>query len=161
MSCDKFEEKISAFVDKELSDSDAEEISRHIEACGRCRREALVQEKMKSVARTIKAPPMPDSLRQALLAQAAKIQRRETFSWWRWLAAQWQIPSIRYGAASAFAAASIAFAVVSSGRDEELPLDVLLAAHDQYSMTMPLAPAEAVLARLPEKMSSTQDSDEL
>lgn len=161
MSCDNFEEKISAFVDKELSPSETVSVARHIETCAQCHREVRLLGKMKSVARGIAGPAMPDSLRQTLLAQARKSQRREAFSLWRWLCAQWQIPSIRYGTASAFAAASIALAVVSSGSNEELPIDVLLAAHDQYSMTMPLAPAEAVLARLPERMDASQDSDEL
>ena len=161
MSCDNFEEKISAFVDRELNEVETAEVSAHLETCAGCRGEVRLLEKMKSAARGISGPPMPDSLRQALLAQARKSQRREAFSLWGWLAAQWRVPSIRYGAASAFAAASIVFAVFSSGRNEELPLDVLLAAHDQYSMTMPLAPAETVLARLPERMDSAQESDEL
>ncbi|HAH05866.1 MAG TPA: hypothetical protein DCM05_04940 [Elusimicrobia bacterium] len=131
---------LSAYVDGELSPSEARELEGHLGACGRCRSKVKTFRALKAaVSAAAPAPAMPDDLKRTLRGMAA---RRGEPAWKRSLselAFGWKSPA----AAAAFSLAAVLAVVWAVRRPaperEELPVEMLLAAHSEYAKTLPLA----------------------
>lgn len=84
MDCAKIRNRLEAWVDGELSVSEAEGITRHLETCPTCRRSAASLRRLASALDHL--PPMtaPVTLsRRTLRAFRAGIERPGMAEWWR------------------------------------------------------------------------------
>ena len=98
---------------------------------------------------------MPAGLKAALLQQARKARRRTLRER---LAGLLRPGPVGLGFATAMAAAAVAVVVrLTGGGGEDLTMEELLAAHDEYALTMPLAPKERILSELPGLMAGGTD----
>ncbi|MBI3296795.1 MAG: zf-HC2 domain-containing protein [Elusimicrobia bacterium] len=144
MSCPSFE-TLSAYADREASPAETALLAAHAPACPACSRMlALIAAERRSLS-ALPVPSMPPDLTASLLALTA---RRP---WWETL-----LSELRAGFAQptgAVAAAALAVvAVLVWGRREpppaavaelEVPVEVLMAAHRRYALSMPLTPPES------------------
>lgn len=146
MPCEAFEDLLSAFIDGEAAASEAARAREHLAGCRSCRRHVEILQAMKAASRNDSLPKMPEDLRRTLLTEARRRDAaRQRPSLWSWR-------PLRYGLASALACASLLVVVaVRQSHKDEVPIDVLLAAHNRYAMSMPLAGNEKVLSDLPGK----------
>lgn len=152
MPCEAYEETISALIDEEASPSEQVRLRDHLAGCVPCRRYVEILKGFKSVSGAAPALAMPDDLRRRLIGEARRLQAAaQRPSIWNW-------KLVGYGAASALAFASLllVYQAKNSSKDD-VPLDVLLAAHNRYAMTMPLAGHEKVLADIPGKAEDDAD----
>ena len=85
MSCDRWQERIDAYLDAEVPDAEAREFEAHLRACSACSSETLVRSELKrSVHLTGKTfVPDPEFRRRVHRSIARKEPRRG----WLWLAA--------------------------------------------------------------------------
>lgn len=153
MSCQEMEELLSAYVDRQASGEEEAAVARHLEYCGDCRREVRLLGAIKRGVGRVPSPVIPQDLRAALLGEARRVEALSRRGLWRRLAREWSAvfgKPLGWGLAAAFAAAGVAIVVRISSPGDEIPLEVMLAAHDEYAMTMPLAPRELILSDLPE-----------
>jgi hypothetical protein len=136
-------ERLSIFLDEGAADG---ELPEHLASCGSCRARLRTLRALKAAAaRAVVVPPMPADLAEKLLEMGPR--EPEPWPWRRALGGWiWRPSAVVSMGLAAFAAAIWAF---HRGEAEVLPLETLLAAHDQYALTMPLASAEAIVARMP------------
>lgn len=149
MNCDKMDELLSALVDDELDAREARVVERHLQGCRECRQKAKVLAAMKGAAKRAGRVEAPADLKEALLAQA---RRRAPAPAPR---TAFALPGYRAGFAAAFAAAVAMVAVLASrGPEETIPVDFMLAAHNGYALTQPLAPVDALTPALAERLAA-------
>jgi len=142
-------EALSAYLDGETGGSESAALAGHLEGCGLCRARLKTLRAVKAaVSAAVQAPPMPADLRRALQDMIPR-----PAPWWRRLLGEGAGP-LRPAAAVSFCLAA-ALALVWAARHrpgrssrDELPVEMLLAAHSQYELTMPLAPEERIVADL-------------
>ena len=163
MKCEDMEEVLEAYADGEASARERLEVAGHLDACAGCRKNLRWISATKAVARGVPAPSMPEGLKRNLLAAAAAARGRGRASGWLdfareiWATRPWQV-----GTAAAFAAAAVVVAMrLAPLPVEELPLDAVLAAHNEYSRTMALSSQEQILSDLPERMGAEAVEHEL
>jgi anti-sigma factor (TIGR02949 family) len=156
MKCEDIEALVGALLDGELSPSEAERARRHVETCARCGRRAKLVAALKKAVRRAPAPAAPPELKAVLLAQARAIRARRAeprSAPWR---SVWLRPS-GIGAAAALAFAAAAVVVLARRPQQVVPIDWMLAAHDEYALTMPLSPAAQLSPRLAERLAEAGD----
>jgi len=151
-------EALSAYLDGEAEAPEARALAAHMEECSPCRSRINVLKALKAaVSAAVPVPPMPDDLRRALQGM---VRRPEP--WWKRIIEEAGAGLMRPAAALSFSMAAVLALtwVVRNRRDErrldELPVETLLAAHNQYALTMPLAAEERIIAELP--VESDDDS---
>src|SRR4051812_8658653 len=89
MTCQSFQECLSAYLDRELPEKDTELMAAHAESCPRCRKERTRGVEMKGILRQRSMPGLPPELFAAI--EEKTVLRRV---WWeadavrvRWLPA--------------------------------------------------------------------------
>lgn len=147
-------ETLSAFADGEARPWEAAAARRHEQGCAACRARLASLRAAKAALAGYQAPEMPAELR-ASLRRLARPARRSLISRLSGLAS----PRARPAGAAALAAAC--WALLLWARDAGLlrrpiglPAEVLAAAHYQYALTLPLAPAEDLSSELPPALAS-------
>lgn len=156
MKCEDMDELLQAYADGEASADEQSAVAGHLDGCARCRKTLRWIEATKAVAAGLQAPAMPADLKKNLLAAVAVRRRAAAVPTWLDRAREfWEANPWRTGAAIAFAAASLAVAVrLLPQPAEELPLDAVLAAHNEYARAMPLSSEEQILSGLPDRMEA-------
>lgn len=153
-------EALSAYLDRQASPAEARDILAHLEKCGACGSRLKVMKAMKAaVASAVDVPPMPEDLRRALEGLAP---HREP-GWRRFLdelAAGWRRPAAAAALSLAAVLVMVWAARRSADRQRELPVEMLLAAHDQYALTVPLAAEERIVSETPPEEDWTEGPDE-
>jgi anti-sigma factor (TIGR02949 family) len=66
--CDKCEELLQAFLDRELTDLERIEAEAHLEACGYCRKRYKFEVSLRRYVRQVWSEPMPPELKAKLSA---------------------------------------------------------------------------------------------
>jgi anti-sigma factor (TIGR02949 family) len=66
--CDKCEELLQPFLDRELTDAEREEAETHLDGCGYCRRRYKFEESLRRYVRSACKEPMPPELKEKLAA---------------------------------------------------------------------------------------------
>lgn len=142
MTCPPFE-TLSAFADREASPSETASLASHVPNCQACSRtlRGIAAERLSLAALAV--PAAPADLNASLLALAPRP------TWWGSLLSELSAGFANPSGAVA-AAALAALAVMLWARSEpqplvaelEVPVEVLMAAHQRYALTMPLAPLE-------------------
>jgi mycothiol system anti-sigma-R factor len=66
--CEKCEEVLQPFLDRELSDAERAEAERHLDHCSYCRRRYKFEEKLRMYVRQACAEEMPPELKAKLAA---------------------------------------------------------------------------------------------
>ncbi|OGR87868.1 MAG: hypothetical protein A3J74_06335 [Elusimicrobia bacterium RIFCSPHIGHO2_02_FULL_57_9] len=142
MECRELKELLSAYADGQASSEEQVLLLAHLEGCPACRRELKLFQTMKTALRRVCSPAVPADLRAALLAQAARRRSKPT----PWL----KRAPVGVGFSLAFAAAVLAIGVeqFESRQADSISVDAMLAAHNEYALTMPLCPQELVLSDL-------------
>ncbi len=143
MSCEMMRELLEAYADRQASAAEAAQVESHLESCAACRKGLRWIAASKIAIRQVETPAMPKDLKRALLEEAARRQPAVQMGWLRILCELWQKHPWQAGLATACAAAAVLLIARLSGpRSETLPLDVVLAAHNEYARTLPLANEE-------------------
>ncbi|MDE2312994.1 MAG: zf-HC2 domain-containing protein [Elusimicrobia bacterium] len=156
MTCVECRENLSAYADGALNFPERQAIGGHLEACPSCRAELDFIQSMKAAVAGLPSPRMPADLKAALLAEAKRRTRRESF--WPSL---WTLPAFRYPAAAlaaCFAALLVVYAVGRRDRGPSISLNAMLVAHEEYALSRPLAPADIIYSRLPEQIESSGEN---
>ena len=66
--CEKCEEMMQPYLDRELTESEMHEAEAHLEECSYCRRRYRFEVSLRRYIRTAAATPMPVELKQRLAA---------------------------------------------------------------------------------------------
>jgi anti-sigma factor (TIGR02949 family) len=66
--CEKCEELLQPFLDRELSDAERAEAERHLEGCGYCRKRYVFEERIRGFVRQAVVEEMPPGLKAKLAA---------------------------------------------------------------------------------------------
>lgn len=139
------DELLSAYADREAGLLERFRVRRHAASCPRCRAGLKLASRMKAELAAAPVPAMPEALARALEGMLpvgpGPVPARSARP---------------LSAALAFAAACAALLMLAR-RDrtpaaEDVALDELVAAHESYSGTLPLAQAGTLLAELPEEL---------
>jgi hypothetical protein len=140
-------ESLSAFFDGE---PDREGIANHAQACADCRALLRSFEAERAVIRSAwKAPAMPEDLRTALL-DAIPSEGSPEPGLWEQLRRSLRGPAPAVAAAAACLALALwARGTGLFGSRVEIPADLFVAAHNQYELTLPLAPKERIMTEIP------------
>lgn len=162
-------ELLSAYVDREANPSEERRVGLHLADCSACRAQVRALTRLKVSVRNQPLPAMPAELRKELLAAARaadrerELERAGPFDLLRsgaWLEALSRLLPLRaYGPGWAAAAAALLVAIglgawrVTRAAGTPVPVDFILAAHNQYVRTMPVAPTEKIMAELPVQIS--------
>lgn len=77
MECKKFELTASAYIDRQLNESDATRYREHLFACDRCRLHLAETEATSLALRSVQQPDVPRELRSYIMTEAARRARRE------------------------------------------------------------------------------------
>ncbi len=149
MTCLLWEESLNAFVDGELQGSEKEELMSHLRSCSACQSERELLSALKqSVGAALPCPQTPPELSMELLKKASEMGRLKAksvrFAW-----------PFSWGLGLAFAAAVIALGLGISRQihpPQEVSLDWILAAHNEYAMSLPLSQQELSLPRREESV---------
>ena len=144
MRCDQIEEVLSAFADGEASAGERRLVAGHVADCRECARKLRLMSGMKASVKKLGVPPAPAELKARLRRSAAG---RRKAAW----PGLFTLPAVRWGLASAFAAASLIVILRVRNADDNVSVELLLAAHTQYALTMPLSPSESLYAGLAER----------
>ncbi|MBI4347153.1 MAG: zf-HC2 domain-containing protein [Elusimicrobia bacterium] len=175
---------LSAYVDREVDPSEERRVGLHLAGCGGCRARVRSLGRLKLAMRHRPTPSMPADLREDLLRMArdADARRRARRSPWARLseAALELAAGLRARPAWAAAGAALLLTVALAGRriqarpealtqgpealtqgpealtqgPEAVSVDFVLAAHNEYSRTLPLASTEKIMTELPVQISS-------
>lgn len=180
MSCPDFE-ALSAFTDGESPPAECASVEKHLSGCAACRAtvESIAAERRALSGMAV--PPMPADLKASLeelvprpapRADAASEGARHLAlpelegqapagvdaepAWRRWLSEIWA-----YRTTTALAAAAACVALLlwtwKSGVFApriELPAEFLAAAHNQYALSLRLAPSEKIMTEMPAQLSA-------
>lgn len=140
-------ESLSAYFDGETPS--AEKIRAHLDACGRCRGVlASLEAERRAIRAAWTAPEIPEELNRSLLRVASAPP-----PWWKSLRSALR-GGLRLPAALAAAAACLALVLWGRGAGwfgprVVIPSELFVAAHNQYELTLPLAPTEKILTEMP------------
>jgi anti-sigma factor (TIGR02949 family) len=66
--CEKCEQLIQPYLDRELDDSERAEAELHLDLCSYCRRRYVFEEKLRRYVRHTVVEPMPPDLKERLAA---------------------------------------------------------------------------------------------
>jgi anti-sigma factor (TIGR02949 family) len=66
--CEKCEELIQPYLDRELSEAERAEAESHLQLCDYCRRRYVFEEKLRMFVRQASVEPMPPELKERLAA---------------------------------------------------------------------------------------------
>jgi anti-sigma factor (TIGR02949 family) len=66
--CDKCEQMLQPFLDRELTDAERAEAEQHLEGCSYCRKRYRFEEKLRMFVRQAAVEPMDPQLKQKLAA---------------------------------------------------------------------------------------------
>ena len=64
--CEKCEERLQPYLDKQLSDAELAEAEAHLEGCSYCRRRYVFEEELRMFVRQSAVEEMPPDLKQKL-----------------------------------------------------------------------------------------------
>ncbi|MBI4425353.1 MAG: zf-HC2 domain-containing protein [Elusimicrobia bacterium] len=158
-------EVLSAYVDREANPSEERKVDLHLADCAGCRARVRTLARLKTAVRNQPLPPLSPDLRRAL--ERAARQARQ--GWGARLAESAARAAGALGEAlrarplAGLGLAGILAALAWSGwrlraPATVLPVDLILAAHNQYALTMPLASTERILSELPVQISQAGDA---
>ena len=156
MTCGQCRENLSAYADGELSPAEKISADAHLAGCAACRAELGFIQSAKAAISGVPSPRMPESLKQTLLGEAGRRARQESPR-----PSFWSVPAFRYPAAAlaaTFAALLVVLAVNRENQRPSISLDAMLAAHEEYALSRPLAPADIIYSRLPEQVETSGGS---
>ncbi len=139
MNCQEMQEKIGAFADGEASPREAWDVDRHLDACRACRRSLRLALSLKAAIRRAPSPALPAELRASLLKEAALAEPSRKSAGSRILR------PLGFGLATAMAFGALALVVRFWAAEDEVPMEVILAAHEDYERTRPLAVRKLIL----------------
>ncbi|MFH2203213.1 MAG: zf-HC2 domain-containing protein [Elusimicrobiota bacterium] len=151
MSCPKFD-ILSAYIDAETGGVQTRSVEAHVDECAACRRKLASMRAAKTALRELPVPALPADLAAELAALGGGVPRRGMLEVLR------TALSMRNTVAAFALAAGIAFMlwVRQAGLlvpRLDVPADLLMAAHNQYALTMPLAPSEKILSEMPVRLA--------
>jgi len=152
-ACQEFVESLTAYADGRASEAEAREVSRHLEGCGACARELRWMKAGKAALGALPRPALPPELRAALLKEAAKRRGSPLRGFWAWLAS----PRVGAPVGLAFAAAAALLMLRHYRGAEEIPLEDMLAAHEEYALTMPAAAQDVLYLQLGVRVEGGSD----
>jgi anti-sigma factor RsiW len=144
-------EGLSAYFDCRCGAEEAKGIESHLRGCSCCRLRLRSMGACRSALRAAPVPAMPEGLARALRKMAAG-QEGHAVPGVLW-------PRLRFAFALSAAAAFLigfGFWVKISGvflPKIDVPVDLVAAAHNQYALTMPLAPVEEIAAEMPAQLA--------
>ncbi|MFH1723569.1 MAG: zf-HC2 domain-containing protein [Elusimicrobiota bacterium] len=177
MNCPEFE-SLSAYIDGEAAPGEAGLVKTHLDGCARCRLTLRTLRTGKASLRALPVPAMPSDLRAVLGSLAPRPLGRGAQAWkgsaprrgpaatpeaggfWRTVVREVRAGLAHPVSALSFAAvASVALFFWARGSGMlmprlDLPADLLMAAHNQYALTVPLAPADKILTDLPRQLAA-------
>jgi anti-sigma factor RsiW len=151
MTCGQCRENLSAYADGDLGPAEKISADAHLAGCAGCRAELRFIQKAKAAIAGSPSPRMPESLKQALLDEARRRGRQEAPR-----PSLWSIPAFRYPAAALAATFAALLVVLAVNRENQRPTISLdaMAAHEEYALSRPLAPADIIYSRLPEQVET-------
>jgi len=147
-------EDLSAFFDGENTES---HIHTHLDACADCKAVLTSMEADRAAMRSVwTAPAMPPGLTESLVAAIPKAT-----PWWQRVLFEFR-DSLRIQAAAVATAACVAVLLWGRGAGwfsprVEIPSDLFVAAHNQYELTLPLAPTERIMTEMPRGLAMSID----
>ncbi len=149
MSCPDFE-ALSAFADGESPAAERASIDRHLSDCAACRRtvESIAAERRALSGMAV--PPMPADLKSSLEAMIPESEPA-------WRAHLRILFSPRFAVAAAAACVALLLWTWRAGVFAprlELPAEFLAAAHNQYALSLRLAPSEKIMTEMPAQLSA-------
>ena len=157
MSCPDIE-TLSAFADHESPPMERRAVLAHLSLCRACGRRVRVIAACAAAVRRAPRPEMPRSLHLELLRSARSIARKHDRAEagspraGRLASAGWPMRPLWRPAFGLAAAASAALVLWCAPRlfppRVEVPLELLMTAHNRYALTMPLAPSETLLSAM-------------
>jgi len=143
---------LSAFVDEETDRRETRTVERHADGCPLCRRKLASMRAAKSALRALPVPPLPADLAAELASLGGGVERAGVLQVLREA-----LFSRRTLAACALAACVVLMLWVRQAgllvARLDVPADLLMAAHNQYALTMPLAPSEQILSEMPVRLA--------
>lgn len=152
---DMEEELLEAYADEEVSAAERKRVSTHLHSCPLCRKKLRWIAASKASVRGAAVPAMPADLKRALLDEAARHRRAKEPGLWERAGEFWRTRPWEIGFAAAFAATALIAAVrLSVGETQPLPLDAVLAAHNDYVRTMPLSSQDQLLPDVSERLDA-------
>lgn len=148
-------EGLSAHLDGEDAGLPRDEIERHVESCPACRRTLQAMRAAQAALRAHPVPAMPRDLAERLSSLSPSPEGRAP------LEGTGAGPFNRRSVMALAFAACLAIAVWSRREGIlaarlELPADLLMAAHNQYALTMPLAPSERIMTEMPVRLAGSR-----
>lgn len=148
MECSGFEELLSAYADGEVSLEERGALAAHLRGCLDCRRELELLRTMKTAVKEAASPPIPETLSAALLQEARKQRGYAAGRAAPWAGVRRSLGLSWATLSFAAAAAAVLALRLSLGRAQDIPVDLMLVAHNEYALTMPLSPQELILSDL-------------
>lgn len=156
---------LSAYVDREANPSEERRVDLHLADCAGCRAQVRTLARLKTAVRNQPLPPLPAEVRRALERAALEAGPRSAWSgpWGPAARAAGALGLARLRPAAGFALAG-ALGLLAwggwrlRGPRTVVPVDLILAAHNQYALTMPLASTERILSELPVQLSQSGDA---
>ncbi len=139
-------EDLSAYFDGEEG-----ALASHVDSCEACRETlSSLKADRQAIRAAWVAPAMPKDLLDPIAHSAP---------WWHAFIPELRVPLL------ATAAACAALLLWSRGADwfgprVEIPADLFVAAHNQYELTLPLAPTERILTEMPRGLALGFDPDQ-
>ncbi|HVE14060.1 MAG TPA: hypothetical protein VNI01_11740 [Elusimicrobiota bacterium] len=152
MSCLSWEEVCDS-LHGEGGASFLERARAHLSGCAACSAEAGSAERTRLRAELLPVPPMPRELRAALVAMAREADAARRPGWRERLAAAGLAPAALAAAAAAAALFLGARGPAPLEAKIEVPLDLLIAAHQQYARTLPLSAPDELETRMPDQLA--------
>jgi anti-sigma factor RsiW len=161
--CQELGALLEAYADEEISAAERKRVSLHVHSCPSCRKKLRWIEASKASVRAAAAPSMPADLKRALLDEAARHRRaKEVPGFIGRLQGLWHTRPWEIGFAAAFAATALILAArLSVGETVVLPLDSVLAAHNDYVRTMPLSSQDQLLPDASERIDAGEGQNAL
>ncbi|MDE2236908.1 MAG: zf-HC2 domain-containing protein [Elusimicrobia bacterium] len=143
--CERMNELLGAWLDGAATAEEAGAVGAHLASCAACRAQVRWLKALKAGVGACDVE-MPARLKASLLARARAADRRRALRRrLREAAAALHRPLAVLGLAAAFAAVLL---VLRARRVDTIPVSEMLAAHDSYALTLPLANQEEELSGL-------------
>ncbi len=148
MTCEVWEENINALVDGELTGTEKEQTLMHLAQCPACQKEKEILLLLKKgAASTEYIPAMPESLAQEIISSLKRKERPQNQIKHAWPLRLSLTLSFGFAAAMALLLFRSRFFPKPSS---EPSLNWILAAHNEYAMSLPLSQTELALPRAEE-----------
>jgi anti-sigma factor RsiW len=161
--CQDMGQLLEAYADEEVTAAERKIVSLHVHSCPLCRKKLRWIEATKASLRGVAAPAMPADLKRTLLDEAARHRRaKEVPGFLGRLQGIWHTRPWEIGFAAAFAATALIVAArLSVGETVVLPLDSVLAAHNDYVRTMPLSSQDQLLPEVADRIDAGEGENAL